>query len=602
MISYAHYLNSNHTFEPSSSSVIVRNDFPCKNSIPVPEVYIDNRSSAISTIPTAKVGCIESKKAKLMHQSTSSSANTGRLKTSSYTSSESSQSLSNQYARHVLNQPYRQSSNQIDTVSYSTVMAQRDLDTPPPAHLNAMVTSVLPKFAPKIVPVNYCQTEPLDLVVVGNSQKPNSDHIKTNVPSQFDSGNNDVKPDLQVNVDNCDINLRFINEKNSSVELSLPDNIQSLSPLIVTTSPTTNLTIVPATFSSSSSSITPCILPAASTNSMQISSTITTIIPITLTKTTSLTISPTPSTTTSTIIPTSTLKTIIPSTAISTVISKTTSTTVSVKNSTSSDSSPSTPPPILMPAPYTEMSCGIKTHHHKLKKAWLQRHVWAEDLKEAGANIDQNQSSSLAHIDETPPVLKCENFQKKKRAKIKHENNVKLKSTSEVSSCDSDMEPRSLIDGTKKSRKRKFSNMNAPLTSKSATGSVKNSDLKVEKKTLPVKIPKKRGRKPKIVVSIGLPLKKMKNKKGVVFFQSGPCLNGGPEIQKCRECRLFINRKKKTPITQDEIDNIFCRFYTFRRLFTNESGLLVNAGFPDPYKDITVVRFTVKYNIKKTFI
>jgi lysine-specific demethylase 3 len=245
-----------------------------------------------------------------------------------------------------------------------------------------------------------------------------------------------------------------------------------------------------------------------------------------------------------------------------------------------------------MPAIYTEMNS--KPHHHKLKKAWLQRHVWTEDLKEAGVNIDQNPSNSFSEIDDTPPVLECEIVKKRKKSKSASENNVTVEEMSvEMSPYESDIEQQSLTNGTKKFKKRKNSNSN--ILSENTTESDKDSDFVKEKKVPPIKIPKKRGRKPKVVVSI--PLKKGKNDddEEVRFFQSGPCLNVGPKIHKCRECRIFLTKKKKDLTTQDEVDNIFCRFYAFRRLFTNKNGQLMDAGFPDPFKDVTVV--STKLNI-----
>ncbi|KAE9522316.1 hypothetical protein AGLY_017291, partial [Aphis glycines] len=44
---------------------------------------------------------------------------------------------------------------------------------------------------------------------------------------------------------------------------------------------------------------------------------------------------------------------------------------VPITNSTTYDSSPSTSPSVLMTATYTETSRGIRTRHHKLKRAWV---------------------------------------------------------------------------------------------------------------------------------------------------------------------------------------------------------------------------------------
>lgn len=572
MISYAPY-NSNHAYAPSISSVIVRNESSYKNpSIPAPEVYANNHTPTILTVPDIKIdSTAEPKYAKPINYPRSlSSVNTSQLKTQ-----ETFEELSypgpllNTHGRYALYPPSSQLSNKIDTTSLnrnSTITAQKNLNKPPPAHLNAIMTSVLPKFTPVVVPSVDFQAEPLNLAVVYNNQTLNSDKRETNVPLHLYSGhNNNDKPNSQKTTNICSINVCAKAEHLDNLEKSSPSTMVSSSLSMVVNS----ITI------SSANSIT---IPSS------ISSTILTNNPenilTTISKASLSTISTETLTTSSATSPTtmpSTTSSIIVTKAISTQSSSTSATT----NLPIRDSSPSTPPPVLMPATYTEMACGIKTHHHKLKKAWLQRHVWAEDLKEAGVNIDQSPSNSFSQIDDTPPVLQCEITKKRKNSKSALE-------TSEVSQCDSDIEAQSLNDSNKKSKKRKVSNSTTISENKSATESDKESDLIVEKKVPPIKIPKKRGRKPKVVVKIPLK-KKSNNDTEVRFFQSGPCLNAGPKIYKCRECRIFINNKKKDTTTQDEIDNIFCRFYAFRRLFTNKYGQLMNAGFPDPIRDVTPV-------------
>lgn len=584
MISYAPYMNSNHTYSSSISSVIVRNESSYKNPlISTQEVYASNRTPTILTVPAIKIDSnTEPKQAKskaIYYSRSSSSVNTSQSK-----AHDSSQEplypdpLINTHGCYALFPPCHQSSNQIDTASYPNMLVQRD--TPPPAHLNAMITNNLPKIAPATAPVNDFQTEPLDLVIINNNQTIDSNTLETDVPLQLYSGNCNAKPDSQETASKCDINVHIKPEQLRNLKTSLLDNTvsslmtkvannvtnNSITPVSMTTmipSPTT--TVLSANLTTTSTSI-------PSTNCKNITTSKTTLLPIS-----SETQSISAKTTTS-------------STSVSTTTT-TTSSAVSITNLTTRNSSPPTPPPVLIPGPYTDMTCGIKTHHHKLKKAWLQRHVWAEDLKEAGVIIDQNPSNSFSQIDETPPILECEVTKKRKISKSASENSVNLKMSSDLSPSDSDIEPRSLNSVTQKSsKKRKTSNVT--ILSENKSGTESDSDLVVEKKVPPIKIPKKRGRKPKVVVSI--PLKKGKNDDDETrFFQSGPCLNVGPKIHKCRECRIFINKKKKDVTTQDEIDNIFCRFYAFRQFFMNKNAQLVNAGFPDPFRDVTVVNFQI---------
>jgi len=572
--------------------------------MPVPEAYSYNRTPTILTVPAVKLDNKEPKQAKPMHYSRTSSfsVNTSQLKGHNSSPEQHHPGpLLNTHGRYALYPPL-------------TDQAQRDLDTPPPAHLNAMMSSALPKFVPVAVPIDDLQTEALDLVMICNKATP-----ETDVPLYLNSNYKDAKPDPRDITNTHDINVSVKSKKHNYLEMHLPVNDNVSSPLITlisnsttnsailtTTLSSTNSIILPSTISVSNSSSKPTTISTANLITVPISipSTVSKIdpktIPTSISSTilpdltiipTSISISPsTASTDIPKITPASiqtTISTTASSTNVTTESSVTTSSNVPMTNSTTYDSSPSTPPPVLMPATYTEMSSGIKTHHHKLKKAWLQRHVWAEDLKEAGVNIDQNPSHSFSQMDDTPPVLQCEITKKRKISKSSSDDNIEATSPPVILPCSSYSEPStSSGSGTKKCKKRKVSNPVIPPENKGTTDNVKPLDT--EKKVPPIKIPKKRGRKPKVVVSI--PLKKGKNNDGEVrFFQSGPCLNAGPKIHKCRECRIFINNKKNDLMTQDEIDNIFCRFYAFRRLFTNKTGQLMNAGFPDPFLDITEV-------------
>jgi len=301
---------------------------------------------------------------------------------------------------------------------------------------------------------------------------------------------------------------------------------------------------------------------------------------------------------------------------------------------TTRDSSPSTPPPVLTPATYTETT-GTKTRHRKLKNAWLQRHAWTEDLKEAGVTVDRNASGST--LDDTPPVLQCE-ITKKRRKSNATDNGGDTRKTASATSSTSrsdETDARLLLIGggdggddsngggrnNKKKRKvsipvaekkiaaesRGNSNLsngnssngnlsngngnssNGNGNSSNSSGNSSSSSDKEKKAAPPVKVPKKRGRKPKAAAG-PLPLSMLPEMirideadEELAIFQINSCINNvGFNLNKCRECRLFeFKRKKNTVPTQEEIDSIFCRFYAFRRILTKE-GLLYNAGFSDP--------------------
>ncbi|CAJ0952941.1 unnamed protein product [Ranitomeya imitator] len=94
-----------------------------------------------------------------------------------------------------------------------------------------------------------------------------------------------------------------------------------------------------------------------------------------------------------------------------------------------------------------------------------------------------------------------------------------------------------------------------------------------------------------LVVSAGIPrsvlkdwrkVKKLKQT-GESFLQDDSCCEIGPNLQKCRECRL-IRTKKGEESTHSPV---FCRFYYFRRLSFSKNGVVRIDGFstPDQYDD-----------------
>ncbi|KAK2585971.1 hypothetical protein KPH14_010548 [Odynerus spinipes] len=69
-------------------------------------------------------------------------------------------------------------------------------------------------------------------------------------------------------------------------------------------------------------------------------------------------------------------------------------------------------------------------------------------------------------------------------------------------------------------------------------------------------------------------------KTGESWLQDDVCFFAAPKLAKCRECRhALTNGLKNLP------QNVFCRFYAFRRLRYTKNGQLAIAGFSDPHKD-----------------
>ncbi|XP_064172762.1 probable JmjC domain-containing histone demethylation protein 2C [Anguilla rostrata] len=77
---------------------------------------------------------------------------------------------------------------------------------------------------------------------------------------------------------------------------------------------------------------------------------------------------------------------------------------------------------------------------------------------------------------------------------------------------------------------------------------------------------------------------------GEAFLQDDSCSQVGPNLQKCRECRLARSRKGEEPGHSP----VFCRFYYFRRLSYSKNGVVRIDGFsfPDQYDDEALSMWT----------
>lgn len=83
-------------------------------------------------------------------------------------------------------------------------------------------------------------------------------------------------------------------------------------------------------------------------------------------------------------------------------------------------------------------------------------------------------------------------------------------------------------------------------------------------------------------------------KTGESWLQDSICYEVAPKLHKCRECRMTPNQRSK-----NMPQNIFCRFYAFRRLRYTKTGQLAIAGFSDPYRDASKVGVVLCKNKKK---
>ncbi|XP_044276340.1 probable JmjC domain-containing histone demethylation protein 2C isoform X1 [Varanus komodoensis] len=87
---------------------------------------------------------------------------------------------------------------------------------------------------------------------------------------------------------------------------------------------------------------------------------------------------------------------------------------------------------------------------------------------------------------------------------------------------------------------------------------------------------------PRSVLKDWRKVKKLKQT-GESFLQDDSCYEIGPNLQKCRECRLVRSKKGE----ESAHSPVFCRFYYFRRLSFSKNGVVRIDGFssPDQYDD-----------------
>ncbi|XP_023243623.1 lysine-specific demethylase 3A-like [Centruroides sculpturatus] len=261
----------------------------------------------------------------------------------------------------------------------------------------------------------------------------------------------------------------------------------------------------------------------------------------------------------------------------------------------SSDDARCTPSPTPSnSSQYSGSSCsndGGGGDHKKVKKTWLQRHSEHKDNKNAS---DDTKESVLP---KRLPVRKSRN-KNSENISNQNDNNKSQDSESsdnEKSSSQSDPEASS---NTKKTGYRKTqrsrnigSNIDKYKQFDRQLDSMEEASSSEEETKDKTDFPyggtarKKRGRR------CGRPAKGELHKlnsqhfdkrthahykrTGDPFLQDGPCLEIAPKLPKCRECRIRAQHRTK-------MNNIFCRFFAFRKLYYGKNGSISIAGFSQP--------------------
>uniref|UniRef100_A0A8C4XPP6 Probable JmjC domain-containing histone demethylation protein 2C n=1 Tax=Falco tinnunculus TaxID=100819 RepID=A0A8C4XPP6_FALTI len=237
-------------------------------------------------------------------------------------------------------------------------------------------------------------------------------------------------------------------------------------------------------------------------------------------------------------------------------------------------------------------------YHTKLKKAWLTRH--SEEDK--NTNKKENSGNSVSEIIKPCTVnliaSTSNDLQNNIDSKILADKFVKedkhprrkAKRTYESGSesGDSDESESKSEQRTKRQPKPTYKKKQNDLQKKKGEteeevkpNGVLSRSAK-EKSKLKLQSGSNSTGIPRSVLKDWRKVKKLKQT-GESFLQDDSCSEIGPNLQKCRECRLIRSKKGEEPTHSP----VFCRFYYFRRLSFSKNGVVRIDGFssPDQYDD-----------------
>uniref|UniRef100_A0A8C1G1E1 JmjC domain-containing protein n=1 Tax=Cyprinus carpio TaxID=7962 RepID=A0A8C1G1E1_CYPCA len=242
----------------------------------------------------------------------------------------------------------------------------------------------------------------------------------------------------------------------------------------------------------------------------------------------------------------------------------------------------------------TNQSQSGQNNYHKLKKAWLTRHSEQDrvtvgkksSLEEVKPVLDRNGKLE----GKEPFVEDKKSFEKRstlvhmKPEREKRGEKRPLESSGDSESGgDSGNESESGGSGRrfKRQPKSSFKIKQNDLQKKK----VEEEEEEEEEKAKPNGTLQSAKDKPqqRLANSNGIPRSVLKDwrkvrklkQTGEAFLQDDSCAEIGPNVQKCRECRLDRSRKSQEPA----ISPVFCRFYYFRRLSYSKNGVIRVNGF-----------------------
>ncbi|XP_063290225.1 probable JmjC domain-containing histone demethylation protein 2C isoform X1 [Pelobates fuscus] len=245
--------------------------------------------------------------------------------------------------------------------------------------------------------------------------------------------------------------------------------------------------------------------------------------------------------------------------------------------------------------------CSQPNYHTKLKKAWLTRHseedkntnkpesavgtIVSEIIKPCTVNLIASTSSELQNnIDLRSQDDKSPGQDRLTRKRVKR--TYESGSESDDSDESESKSGQRLKRQPKPTYKKKQNDMQRRKGDTDKEEEIKPNGILIrsakERTKLKLQSNSNSTGIPRSVLKDWRKVKKLKQT-GESFLQDDSCCEIGPNLQKCRECRL-IRTKKGEESTHSPV---FCRFYYFRRLSFSKNGVVRIDGFssPDQYDD-----------------
>uniref|UniRef100_A0A8D1NHQ2 Probable JmjC domain-containing histone demethylation protein 2C n=1 Tax=Sus scrofa TaxID=9823 RepID=A0A8D1NHQ2_PIG len=235
-------------------------------------------------------------------------------------------------------------------------------------------------------------------------------------------------------------------------------------------------------------------------------------------------------------------------------------------------------------------------YHTKLKKAWLTRHSEedkntnkmensgnsvSEIIKPCSVNLIASTSNDVQNsVDSKIIVDKYVKDDKvRRKAKRTYESGSES-GDSDESESKSEQRTKRQPKPTYKKKQNDLQKRKGEIEEDLKPNGVLSRSAK-EKSKLKLQSNNNTGI-PRSVLKDWRKVKKLKQT-GESFLQDDSCCEIGPNLQKCRECRLIRSKKGEEPSHSP----VFCRFYYFRRLSFSKNGVVRIDGFssPDQYDD-----------------